>query len=40
MVRMNLLPQGATHASHGLVREGKPRIDGEQANACAEGDLA
>jgi glucarate dehydratase len=34
---MNLLCKGATHASHGLAREGKPRIDGEQANACAKG---
>jgi hypothetical protein len=29
--------KGATHALHGGSR-GAPRIDSEQANACAKGD--
>ena len=28
---------GVTRASHGQPREGMPRSDGEQANACAKG---
>jgi arsenate reductase len=30
--------EGATHVSHGLARERLPRINAEQANACARGD--
>jgi hypothetical protein len=28
--------RGATHASHGVAREGRPRIDGEQAPPAQE----